>query len=34
MIDKMDVYYFGYLVYFFEIVCVMSVYFLEVNLFD
>lgn len=33
-IDKMDAYGFGYMVYFFEIACAMSVYLLEVNPFN
>lgn len=33
-LDKMDAYGFGYMVYFFEIACAMSVYFLEVNPFN
>lgn len=34
IIDKLDAYHFGYLVYFFEIACAMSAYLLEVNPFD
>lgn len=33
-IDKMDAYGFGYMVYFFEIACAMSVYLLDVNPFN
>ena len=33
-LDKMDAYEFGYMVYFFEISCAMSVYLLEVNPFN
>ena len=33
-LDKMDAYGFGYMVYFFEISCAMSVYLLEVNPFN
>ena len=33
-IDKIDAYNFGYMVYFFEIACAMSVYFLGVNPFN
>ena len=34
MLDKMDAYGFGYMVYFFEMSCAMSVYFLGVNPFN